>query len=170
MYKSYPSGMTPEISCASAVVESPSPRNSCEGSKKQGSVFVKHSFSTKVFVPSKRDTSGIFVGLVLDLSTQRRVSVQASISSPSAYGSGRHSSLMTYCFYVLLGMKRSVVLGMAAHVESCTLLAETKPLVLASSLKYLQSSCGFPAALLKKWTSTWRKDSIPWVMNVWRYF
>ena len=121
-------------------------------------------------LPLERDNSGIFVGLAFDLCVPGQIGVQPSIQRPSSYNSGCHSALMPFCSFVPASVKRGLVLGVAARVETFTEPADMKPMVLAASLRHLHIQCGFPRGLLRKWISSWRPIGLPWVQKTWHYF
>ena len=121
-------------------------------------------------LPLERDNSGVFVGLAFELTTAGQISVRPATLASASYGSLGHSPLMPFCSFVPRSMKRSLVLGIAARVDSFTFPLELKPLVLASALKQLERCGGFPDTLLRRWITSWRHDSLPWVQNTWLYF
>ena len=101
-------------------------------------------------LPMTRDSSQKFVGIVLS-SSGLQVKARPHIQALPAYNEASHLPLMHFSSYGPMSMKRAVLIGILARIDTYTVPSDARPQVLLEATRFLVRRCAFPPHLVRRW-------------------
>jgi hypothetical protein len=115
----------------------------------------------------EEDLSDNYLGLSLSISDSGAFCMQPQLhAAPGLYGVRDFPTFMHYSSYVSMSVKRSLVLGIMARVDTFTLPVDNKPRVLGDMIFRLAQEGAFPLWRVRKWISDGAERGRPWARMV----